>query len=96
MPKRWKPKEANMKRLYGFAIPFAVALGLAGSVMAQTEQEGLVNINVEGVQIAVPIAVAAQVCNVNVGVIQEATADGSTFECEQGDLNDPVLQQYRT
>jgi L-aminopeptidase/D-esterase-like protein len=85
-----------MKRLYALAIPFVVAFGLSGSAMAQTEQEGLVNINIEGVQIAVPIQIAAQVCNVNVGVIQEATADGSTFECEQGDLDNPVLQQYRT
>lgn len=43
-----------------------VAAALAASVVASPalaqQQEGLVNVNVEGVNVQVPVSVAAQVC----------------------------------
>src|SRR5688572_27072809 len=51
----------------------ALALSMvAGPALAQ-QQEGLVNVNVEGVNVQVPVAVAAQLCpNVSANVIAEA------------------------
>lgn len=43
-----------------------------------TRQEGLVNLNVEDVTIQVPIAVAANVCDVTIAVLSGAIADGPT------------------
>ena len=52
------------------ALAFSV---VAGPAFAQTTQDGLVNVNVEGVSVQVPVAVAAEVCpNVAANVIGEA------------------------
>ena len=71
-----------MKRLIAV---LAVALLMVFSTVAPAlgqQQTGLVNIIIEDVVIAVPVAVAANVCNVNVNVI--ATQDIGTQEavCE--------------
>jgi hypothetical protein len=51
---------------------FAVAAGLSMSP-AFAQQEGLVNINVEGNTVQVPVAVAPQVCpNVSAEVLSQA------------------------
>jgi len=73
------------------SLPMAACFALWAS-LAHAQQEGLVNISIDDNTFQVPIGVAAQVCNVNVGVIQEATANGGTFECEQGDVNNPLLE----
>lgn len=51
----------------------ALAVGVGASTAgAQTpDQEGLVNVNVSGVVIQVPISVAANICDVNVNVLSE-------------------------
>jgi len=67
-----------------FKATLAVAaLALAvGSGPAFAQQEGLVNVNVEGVNIQVPVGVAAQVCpNVSANVIAEARGT-QTAVCE--------------
>ena len=46
-----------------------------------TRQEGLVNLNVEDVKIQVPIAIAANVCDVDVAVLSGLLLDGPTT-CE--------------
>ncbi len=50
----------------------------AGGAEAQNQQEGLVNVAVEDVIVQLPIAVAANVCDVNVGVLAEIADDGGT------------------
>jgi hypothetical protein len=45
---------------------------------AQTQQRGLVNVNLEDIDIGVPIAVAANICDVNVNVLAEARRLGET------------------
>jgi hypothetical protein len=50
----------------------ALSLGVL-TAPAFAQQEGLVNVNVEGVNVQVPVTVAAQVCpNVSANVIAEA------------------------
>ena len=44
---------------------------------APVTQEGLVNVNLTDVAVAVPIAVAANVCDVNVAVLVGLLSDGS-------------------
>ena len=43
-----------------------------------TRQEGLVNVNVEDVRVQVPVAVAADICDVSVGVLSTALLEGPT------------------
>jgi hypothetical protein len=66
------------------AAVFAVAAIGAGIVAApaaaQNQQQGLVNIAIEDVIVQVPIAVAANVCDVNVAVL--AQIDDEAAACE--------------
>ena len=66
------------------------------SAQAQQQQEGLVNIALDDTSptIAVPIGIAAQVCGVDVGVIQDARDKNTAVKCDQGDINNPVLQNF--
>jgi hypothetical protein len=59
------------------ALTFGVA---ASSANAQT-QEGLVNVNVSGVVIQVPVSVAANLCDINVNVLSGPQID-LPAECE--------------
>ena len=73
------------------------ALGAtAGSAQAQSQQEGLVNVALEDITIQLPIAVAANVCDVNVAVLAEladqagtctATADSAASAGPSGNGN---------
>jgi hypothetical protein len=59
-------------RLALVAAIATMSLGIAaGPASAQIDQDGLVNVAVENTQIAVPVAVAASVCDVNVGILAE-------------------------
>src|SRR5687767_1273075 len=50
-----------------------LALAVAAGPTFAQQQEGLVNVNVEGVNVQVPVGVAAQVCpNVSANVIAQA------------------------
>ena len=50
----------------------------ADTAGAQSKQEGLVNVAVEDVVVQLPIAVAANVCDVNVAVLSEIADEGGT------------------
>ena len=54
-----------------------MALATATGAMAQTSQTGLVNVNVEDNVVQVPIAIAANICDVTVAVLAADIADGS-------------------
>ncbi|MGH2657875.1 MAG: hypothetical protein ACRDIZ_14485 [Actinomycetota bacterium] len=59
-------------------IAGTMSLGAAAPAAAQpTVQRGLVNVNVEDVTIQVPIAVAANICDVTVAVLVSDLRDGS-------------------
>ena len=85
--------------LAGFAVT-AMLGGFAGPAAAQSKQEGLVNVAVEDVIVQLPIAVAANVCDLNVAVLSEiadeagtctATADSAASAGPSG--NDNVRQE---
>lgn len=51
----------------------ALAVGIAATPASAQDQDGLVNVAITDTQVAIPIAIAANVCDVNVGVL--ATQD---------------------
>jgi hypothetical protein len=53
-------------------------------------QQGLVNVNVSGVGVQIPVGVAANVCDVNVAVLVEGVND-ATPVCEADVDNDAVI-----
>ena len=61
----------------------ALALAVPGPAAAAPQQEGLVNVNVSGVDVQVPISVAANICNVGVNVLAsqvDQTGDACTTD----------------
>ena len=66
-------------RLFLVAVIAMVAtVVVAAPAPAQPQQNGLVNVNLENIDIGVPIAVAANICDVDVNVIAEARSLGET------------------
>jgi hypothetical protein len=57
---------------------------------AQPQQEGLVNVNISDVTLQLPIAIAANVCDVNVNVLAEQIRDGGA-ECDADATSDAVI-----
>ena len=71
----------RIKRLVAVLTATAALAGvLASPAAAQTQQQGLVNVAVEDVIVQVPIAVAANVCDVNVAVLAEVADDAAACE----------------
>ncbi len=71
-----------MPKLPKFAAVAAIAaagvIGASGVADAQpVTQEGLVNVNLTDVSVQVPIALAANVCDVNVAVLVDELSDAS-------------------
>jgi hypothetical protein len=54
----------------------------AGPALAVQKQEGLVNIALDDTTVQVPVAVAANICDVAVNVVAENTEPGETTTCE--------------
>ena len=68
----------------------AVALAGAGTASAQTTQDGLVNVNLEDITILLPVAVAANVCDVNAGVLaRQERQGGATCEATAQSIATP-------
>jgi hypothetical protein len=70
------------------AVAMMFAMAMPASAVAHEElpelpplQEGLVNVNVSDVVVQLPIAVAANVCEVAVNVLAEQIRDGEAAEC---------------
>jgi hypothetical protein len=62
------------------AACIAVTAAFAAPASAQNQQQGLVNVAVEDVIVQVPVAVAANVCDVNVAVLAEVQDDAAACE----------------
>jgi hypothetical protein len=77
-----------------FALTVALMLAMALPASAQPQQEGLVNVNVSDVTVQLPIAVAANVCDVNVNVLAQQFRDGGA-ECESDATSDAVIEWPR-
>jgi hypothetical protein len=64
-------------RFFVLALAAVMMMALAvAPASAQVDQEGLVNVNIGDVTAQVPVAVAANVCNIAVGVLAEQAMDG--------------------
>jgi len=64
--------KSNRSHIACLITTVALAVGAAtpaGAAPPTPPQQGLVNVNVSGVRIQVPIAVAANICDVNVNVL---------------------------
>ena len=60
------------------AVSMAAGSGVvAGHAVASTVQEGLVNLNLTGVTVQLPIGLAANLCDVEVAVLVDELSDGS-------------------
>ena len=71
----------NRARLTTLIATGALAAGGGGVASAQTQQDGLVNVNVENITAQVPVGVAANVCDVNAAVLAEQERLGGAV-CE--------------
>ena len=70
-----------MKRI--LAVLATAALMVAMMAMpASAQQQGLINLEISGNTVQVPVAVAANICDVSVNVVAENTEPGSTTTCE--------------
>ena len=70
----------RMRMLMAALAATAAAVVMAAPASAQNTQEGLVNVAVEDVIVQVPVAVAANVCDVNVAVLAEVQDDAAACE----------------
>jgi hypothetical protein len=78
------------KRLVALVAAALLVLSL-GAVPAQAQtQEGLVNVNLDGVNVQLPIAIAANVCDVNANVLAEQLRRGGA-ECNADATSDAVI-----
>lgn len=67
-----------IKALLAALAATAMLAALASPAAAQSRQEGLVNVAVEDVIVQLPIAVAANVCDLNVAVLSEIADEAGT------------------
>ena len=74
------PKMSVRRTLAVLTATVAVAAAFAAPASAQNTQEGLVNVAVEDVIVQVPVAVAANICDVNVAVLAEVADDAAACE----------------
>lgn len=73
-----------MRRMHMYTVAIVAALASLVAVApatAQTQQEGLVNVNLENIDIGVPVSVAANICDVDVNVLARSIQSGETA-CE--------------
>jgi hypothetical protein len=77
-------------RLIALVAALAMALALMATPARAQTQEGLVNVIVQDVYIQVPVAVAANVCDVNVNILAEQIRHGGA-RCEADADSDAVI-----
>ena len=65
----------------------AMSLGAAGAAEAQTQQNGLVNVDLSGNTVQVPVAVAANICGVQANVLAVGNFGGNAV-CESASRSD--------
>lgn len=68
----------RMRLFMAAALALVASLALAVPASAQTQQNGLVNVNLEDIDIGVPIAVAANICDLDVNVLADFRETGDT------------------
>jgi hypothetical protein len=74
------------------ALAAASTVAFAGPAAAQPQQNGLVNVNVTDVAVVVPVAVAANVCDLNVAVLVQDLQDDAA-DCQADADNNLEITQ---
>ena len=76
----------------GGAAAAAMTMGLSGIAAAgPVNQNGLVNVNLTDVTVQIPIALAANVCDVNVAVLVSALTDVGAADCTASSNSDATV-----
>lgn len=70
-----------MKLKLGFVAALVSAASMAFAPAAGAQQTGLINIAIEDNFVAVPISVAANICNVNLAVLAVQRRTGGSTDC---------------
>ena len=70
----------RMQAILAVGASVVAAAAFAAPATAQNQQRGLVNVAVEDVIVQAPIAVAANVCDVNVAVLAQVADDAAACE----------------
>src|SRR3712207_3822022 len=68
-------------RISALVAACAMSLAAAGTASAQTNQDGLVNVNLEDIVVQAPIGVAANLCDINANVLAEQLRAGGA-DCD--------------
>ena len=80
----------------GFLVLLTAALMAVSLTVAPTasaaRQNGLVNINLENNVVQVPVAIAANICNVDVNILVGNVIDGADTACDAEAFSDAVVQ----
>lgn len=67
----------KVRRIVAVAVSTATAAAVTAGPAAAQPQSGLVNVDLSGNTVQVPIAVAANVCNLQVGVLAQGLTQGA-------------------
>ena len=68
----------RVRLLVAGLLALVATAAIALPATAQTQQRGLINVNLEDIDIGVPIAVAANICDLDVNVLAEVRRLGGT------------------
>ena len=68
-------------RLAAVAAASVACVGVAAAPAAAAPQEGLVNVDLTGNTVQLPIGVAANVCDANVALLAQEFAQGGSPSC---------------
>jgi hypothetical protein len=71
-----------VRKLFAIMLITVVAALAATSIAGAARQSGLVNVNVEDNVVQVPVAIAANVCDVTVAVLVSDLRDDGTATCD--------------
>jgi hypothetical protein len=74
------------------SLACGAAVGFASPAAAQPVQNGLVNVNVSDLEVQVPIAIAANICDVNVAVLVQDLLDDAA-DCRATGTSNAITTQ---
>jgi hypothetical protein len=71
-----------LKKVLAVLAAMALMVAVMSVPALAQQQSGLVNLNISGNTVQVPVAVAANICDVSVNVVAQNTERGGTTTCE--------------
>jgi hypothetical protein len=74
--------QSRKSRVTAVLATAAVSMGImAGPAAAQPQQNGLVNVNISGNTVQLPVSLAANVCHVQVAALAQQLGQTGTGDC---------------